>query len=134
MRPPVIVLDSGALDAAARDNEVKESLRQFREDGWTVVVPTVVLAEAITGRPSDAPVDLLLKQHHTVDSNVKIARRAGRLRHRAIAAGTRRKPSGVDALVAAHAVVAGRGVVVTSDPKDHRLLLADNTTVEVLDV
>lgn len=95
------------------------------------IVPTPVLAEAITGRPSDAPTNLAVRRMGTTPTDEALARLAGSLRHDATRDSARRTPSAIDAIVAAHAVDEGRGVVVTADPRDLRRLLAGQPQIRV---
>ena len=67
----------------------------------------------------------------TVDTSQATARRAGHLRFSVQRTGVRRMPSGIDAIVAAHAVDAGRAVVFTTDPTDLRRLLVDHPRIAV---
>lgn len=123
MSDPVVVLDSGVLDRVVTDRTFRAVVRQLVEaEGWDVLVPTVVLAEAVTGTARDAPVNQFVRRVGTVDSTQVIARRAGSLRHATSHAGGR-TPSGIDALVAAHAETSGAGVVFTTDTRDLRRLL-----------
>ena len=82
-----------------------------------------MLAEAITGRPEDAPINQAVKALGAVDTDPATARIAGALRFVAHDARGRRVPSGIDAIVAAHAAVAGTAVVFTTNPTDLRRLL-----------
>ncbi|MGH9164329.1 MAG: type II toxin-antitoxin system VapC family toxin, partial [Acidimicrobiales bacterium] len=125
MTEPVVVLDAGVIDLATKDREFRWVLRDLIDGGWTAVIPTVVLAEVITGRAEDAPTNQAVNRVGTVDTDHVIARRAGLLRHRAERSAGRRPPGGIDAIVAAHAVEAGGGVVFTTDPSDLRRLLVD---------
>lgn len=131
MSEPVVVLDSGAADRASTDHEFRWVLRNLLDDGWLPVLPTVVLAEAITGRPQDAPVNQVVGRLGTLDTTQPTARRAGHLRFSVERAGARRLPSGIDAIVAAHAADSGAGVVFTTDPTDLRRLLADFPRITV---
>lgn len=126
-----MVLDSGVLDRATTDREFRWVLRELVEAEWDPVVPTVVLAEAITGRRSDAPTNQAVKRLGTQDTDAATARRAGTMRAAVRRAGGRRVPGGIDAIVAAHAANAGRGVVFTTDPIDLRRLLADHPAIRV---
>jgi predicted nucleic acid-binding protein len=128
---PVVVLDSGVIDQAATDQEFRGVLRNLLDAGWVPVIPTVVLAEVITGRPQDATVNQVVRRLDTLDTTGPTARRAGHLRFAVERSGARRLPSGIDAIVAAHAADAGAGVVFTSDPTDLRRLLADHPRVTV---
>ena len=126
-----MVLDSGVIDRAAGNQEFRWVLRDLLEDGWEPVIPTVTLSEAITGRPQDAPVNQLINRIGTIDTDQAMARRAGQLRFGVERSGTRRTPTGIDAIVAAHAADADKAVVFTTDPSDLRRLLADCTWVTV---
>ncbi|MHB1710665.1 MAG: type II toxin-antitoxin system VapC family toxin [Acidimicrobiales bacterium] len=131
MSDPVVVLDSGVVDQVSVNKEFRCVLRDLVESGWTPVIPTVVLAEVITGRHEDASVNQVVSRLGTVDTTQATARRAGKLRFGVKRAGTRRIPSGIDAIVAAHVADAGAGVVFTTDPSDLRRLLADFPLVVV---
>lgn len=131
MSEPVVVLDSGVIGQVASDREFREVLRDLVDGGWYPVLPTVVLAETITGRPVDAPVNQVIRRLGTVDTTTPTARRAGHLRFAVERLPGRRVPSGIDAIVAAHAADAGAGVVFTTDPADLRRLLADVPRVVV---
>jgi len=128
---PRVVLDSGVVDLAETNQEFRWILRNLVEGGWEPVIPTVVLAEAVTGRPSDAPVNRVVKRLGTTDTSQAMARRAGQLRFGVQRSGARRIPSGIDAIVAAHAAEAGAGVVYTTDPTDLRRLLVDFPRIDV---
>jgi predicted nucleic acid-binding protein len=128
---PVIVLDAGVLDMVSGNRRFRTRLDSLVAGGWRPLVPTVVLAQAITGRAGDAVVNRLLKQIGTIDTTEVIARRAGQLRFDASRSRSRHVPSGIDAIVAAHAVQAGSGVVFTTDPTDLRRLLANHPNVVV---
>ncbi|MEZ5136866.1 MAG: hypothetical protein R2699_17930 [Acidimicrobiales bacterium] len=101
MSVPRAVLDSGVVDLAETDQEFRWVVRDLVEGGWEAVIPTVVLAEAVTGRPTDAPVNRVVKRLGTKDTDQAMARRAGQLRSGAERAKSRRVPSGIDAIVAA---------------------------------
>jgi len=128
---PVIVLDSGVLDRATTNQEFRWTLRDLTECGWIPVIPTVVLAEAITGRPEDAPVNYAISRIGTTETGEATARLAGRLRHTVKRSGARKAPSGIDAIVAAHAAESGRGVVFTTDLPDLERLLSDTPSITV---
>ncbi len=131
MTEPVVVLDSGVIDLATTDREFRWVLRDLVDGGWTAVIPTVVLSEVITGRAEDAPTNQAVNRVGTVDTDQLVARRAGLLRYRAERSAGRRPPGGIDAIVAAHAVGAGGGVVFTTDPSDLRRLLVDHAHIRV---
>jgi predicted nucleic acid-binding protein len=131
MSQPVVVLDSGVIDQATTNREFRWVLRELLENGWEPVIPTVVLSEAITGRPEDAPTNQVIRRLDTVDTTQSTARRAGHLRFGVQRIGARGVPSGIDAIVAAHAVDVGLGVVFTTDTGDLRRLLADYPRIAV---
>lgn len=131
MSDPVVVLDSGVVDQAVTNQEFRWVLRDLVESGWVPVIPTVVLAEATTGRPTDAPVNRAVKQIGLIDTTPLTARLAGRLRFAVKRSGAHRIPGGIDAIIAAHAAEVGAGVVFTTDPSDLRRLLADTPRVVV---
>lgn len=125
----MLVLDSGGLSRlATRSRRAAALIAIFRREGlWPPKVPTVVLAESISGRPrTDAAINRFLKtcDVETVVS-VATARRAGELRARAL------QGSAVDAILVAFAEPAG--TVLTSDEGDLRALAAhaDHVTIEV---
>jgi len=128
---PVVVLDSGVIDQVVADPEFRWVLRNLVESGWVPIIPTVVLSETITGRPQDAPVNQIVKRLGTVDANQATARRAGHLRFAVERSGARRVPSGIDAIVAAHAANAGTGAVFSTDQSDLRRLLSDFPRIKV---
>ena len=131
MSEPAVVFDSGVIDQAATNGEFRWVLRELLENGWSPVIPSAVLSEAITGRPDDAPANQVIRRLDTVDTSQATARRAGHLRFSVQRTGVRRIPSGIDAIVAAHAVDVGRAVVFTTDTTDLRRLLAEYPRIAV---
>jgi predicted nucleic acid-binding protein len=125
------VFDSGVIDRAATNAEFRWVLHELLESGWLPVIPTVVLSEAITGRPDDAPANQVIRRIDTVDTSQPTARRAGHLRFSVQRTGVRRLSSGIDAIVAAHAVDAGTAVVFTTATTDLRRLLVDHPRIAV---
>lgn len=128
---PVVVLDSGVIDKAITNPEFRWVLRDLIESGCVPIIPTVVLAEAITGRRQDAPVNQVINRLGTVDTTQATARRAGHLRFGVQQSAVRRIPSGIDAIVAAHAADAGSGIVFSSAGVDLRRLLTDFPRIKV---
>jgi predicted nucleic acid-binding protein len=130
------VLDSGGLTALiGRSQRARAWFRWIVEQDGPIVVPTPVLVETTTGDGArDAEVNRILSVLASIEGafvqpDEKIARAAGRLRHRAKA------DDGIDALVAATAAVAGTPcVLLTSDPDDMRRLLVNDPDVNVVDV
>lgn len=131
MTDPVVVLDSGVVDRAVTNSEFRWLLRDLVEQGWVPTVPTVALAEATTGRASDAPVNQAVRRIGTTDTAPSTARLAGWLRYTVQRSGPCRVPGGIDAIIAAHAVEVGKGVVFTTDPSDLRRLLADHPRIAI---
>jgi len=129
---PIIVLDSGAIDQVATNQPFRTVVRELAKAGWHVVIPTVVLAEVITGRPIDAATNHAVNRLGTEHTDEATARVAGRLRAGVERTGRQRIPSGIDAIVAAHAVGSGeQSVVFTTDVSDLQRLLADHPRVAV---
>lgn len=123
----LLVLDSGGITRLAQHRQDTAAvIAVFKRDGlWPPIVPTVVLAESLSGRQrTDALVNRLLKTCDIVeDLPEHVARRAGALRALA------RQGSAVDAVVVAMAEPGG--AVLGSDLKDLRALAAHATDVTV---
>jgi len=123
----MLVLDSGGLSRLARrDQETVALVLALRRHGlWPPVVPTVVLAESLTGSAHrDANANRLLKLCDVRPMvSERDARRAAELRTKA------GKGSAVDALV----VVAAEpgGTVLTGDADDLRALAANAAGVVI---
>ena len=131
MTEPVVVFDAGAIEEIVVNKQFRVLVDRLLRAGCSPVVPTPVLAEALTGRPSDAATNQALARTGTVATDETVARLAGSLRYEASRDGGRSSPSGIDAIVAAHAVHAGRGVVFTTDVRDLQRLLAGSPDVAV---
>ncbi len=126
----MLVLDSGGLSRLAdRSRRAAALISALRAEGlWPPIVPTVVLAESISGRQrTDATVNRFLKTCD-VESNLPeaTARRAGQLRALA------RRGSAVDAILVALAEPGG--TVMTSDEDDLGALAgrAQQVAIEVI--
>jgi hypothetical protein len=127
----LVVLDSGALERVESDKIMRGVLRGLVEDGADVAIPTVVLAETVTGRPADAAVNRVVARFGTVTTEEAVARRAGALRHR-LPKARRADVSAVDAIVAARAVFSGVSTVVfTTDVGDLAALVAGQGDVKI---
>lgn len=109
-----LVLDAGGLSALPLQ---RARLAELRARGlWPAEVPSVVLAEALTGdHRRDFHTNRLLKACQIRDVTETQAREAARLR---TATGRAGSISAVDAVVAAVAGEANEAIVLTSDRKD----------------
>lgn len=122
----MLVLDSGAVTRfSRRDRDTAALLLALRRRGlWPPQVPTVVLAECLTGSQRDANVNRLIK---TCDVREvvpeRLARRAAVLRASAHCG------SAVDAVVVAMAEPGG--TVLTSDRDDLTALAAHAVDVGI---
>ena len=116
----LLVLDSGGVTRLARRRpDTAALIAVFKRDGlWPPLVPSIVVAESISGRPrTDAEVNRLLKTCNVVEELPQwLARRAGTLR--ALAG----RGSAVDAVVVASAEPGG--AVLGGDLDDLRALAA----------
>lgn len=122
----MLVLDSGAVTRfSRRDRATAALLLALRRRGlWPPLVPTVVLAESLTGSRRDANINRLIK---TCDVREvvpeRLARRAAALRADA------HRGSAVDAVVVAMAEPGG--TVLTSDRDDLTALAAHAVDVGI---
>jgi hypothetical protein len=127
----LVVLDSGAVERVESSKILRGILRRLVEGGADVIIPTVVLAEAVTGRATDAAVNRVVARFGTAVTPEAIARRAGALRHR-LPKARRAKTSAVDAIVAAHAVLGAASIVLfTTDVDDLTALVSAHGHVRV---
>jgi predicted nucleic acid-binding protein len=96
-------------------------LEELRRRGeWPAIVPSVVLAEALTrDHRRDYHENRILRTCNIVSVDEMLGRAAGWLRAHV---DTRHAPSAVDAVVVAVADRAGGATVFSSDPRDLRLL------------
>ena len=126
----VLVLDSGAVTHFAHGGEQARSDFEalVQEDLWPPIVPTVVLAECLSGRPQDdVVVEILLKSCSVSETLTRqTAKRAGELRRLA------GRGSAVDAVVVALAEPAG--TVLTDDLKDLAALAQQSDRVSTLPI
>ncbi len=116
-----LVLDAGAVFALARgDSDARSALGRALRDGYVVVIPTPVLAQVHRGGRSHAVIDRIVNAVDALlPTSAEVARRAGELLGRSGMA------DAVDAIVAAEALRSVPAVILTSDPKDLRLLVED---------
>jgi predicted nucleic acid-binding protein len=119
----MLVLDSGGVSALAAERARLDELR--RRNLWPAQVPTVVLAEALTGdHRRDFHVNRLLRACQLRTTDEAQAREAARLRAATGRAGT---ISAVDAVVAVFATTRPDSLVLTSDPADLTALAEHGT-------
>jgi hypothetical protein len=125
------VLDSGAVERVESSKILRGILRRLLAGGADVVIPAVVLAEALSGRATDAVVNRAVARFGTVVTPEAVSRRAGALRQR-LPKARRAKTSAIDAIVAAHAVLsAASTVLLTTDMDDLTALVAAHPHVRV---
>jgi predicted nucleic acid-binding protein len=125
--PQRLILDSGAVIGLSRgDQSIRAFLRRSIEIDIPVEIPVVVVAETTRGTRRDAPVNRVLKAVGDVpETTPAVGRRAGRL------LGESRSSATVDALVVAHAVEAGGGVILTGDATDLSALASAHPEVQI---
>jgi predicted nucleic acid-binding protein len=87
--------------------------------GSLVIVPSIVLAETLTGGPQDAPVNQVLSKVTVVSITEDLARDAALLKRKSGMTGVEHT---IDAIVVAVSASQGGGVVLTSDPGDIKQL------------
>lgn len=123
-----LVLDSGGLSLLAGHRARLQEVA--RRGQWPPIVPSVVLAEALTGDPRrDFHQNRLLRTCQIEPVDEDLGRRAAKLR---TAVGGKATPSAVDAIVVAMADRTGGATVLTGDRRDLRALAAHTTnTVRV---
>ena len=123
----LLVLDSGGITRLAQRRQGTAALIAtfIRDEIWPPIVPSVVLAESVSGRQhTDATVNRFLKNCEVIEIlPERIARRAGALR--ALAG----RGSAVDALVVATAEPGG--TVLSGDMEDLSALAECAQDVEV---
>lgn len=125
--PQRLILDSGAVISLARgEPRVRAFLMRALELDAPVEIPAVVVAETIRGGPKDAPVNRVLKM---VTNVTPVTENHGRLAGNLL--GAARSSSTIDALVIAHAVLAGGALVLTGDLDDLQRLAASHPEVWV---
>jgi predicted nucleic acid-binding protein len=125
MNPPVraVVLDTEAVSSLALSHRpALARLKAAADLDAMVVAPSIVLAELMTGRPSDAAIWRIVNGLDVHDVTCEIAAVAGRLRERADHSRRKKRDLTVDAVVAAIAVAVAPSVVITSDIGDLALL------------
>jgi predicted nucleic acid-binding protein len=116
---------------AHRDRVAVTALAAARNKSLRVVVPTIVLAETMTGQPSDAAIWHVTNRLVLADLTPAIAARAGALRTRASLSRRKKRDLTVDAVVVSTAMELGQVAVITGDAGDLALLAA-GTDVKVI--
>ena len=120
-----LTLDTGALIGYERgDRQARAIVRSARDNGRSLTIPAVVLAEAWRGGNARWLNDLL-DAAQIEPLTDELARRAGELLARTHTSHT------IDALVAVSAAQRG-DVVVTADPDDMQVYVDDLRTVRTL--
>lgn len=125
--PRTIVLDSEAVSALAeqRSGMAEQIAAAWRGD-HRVVIPSVVLAEVMTGTPRDTAVWHVVKKIPVIAVDKGLAALAGTLREAADGARPKKRDLTVDALVAAVGVHLAPSVILTADPDDMKLLVGEH--------
>lgn len=123
--PQRLILASGAVIALARlDLRARAVLAAAREAGVEVVIPSVVIAEAVRGSAKDAPVNRVVK---AVGEVRPVSETTGRVAGALL--GATGSTATIDALVVASAIELGGGVLLTNDPDDLEKLAGRHTEV-----
>ena len=118
-----IVFDTAALTDFAKNKALRAMVNKLVQDeAWRVDIPVAILAEAISGKPQhDVTTHRTLNNFGHEPLDYDSAKHAGTLRGRL--AGGRALPSGIDAIVVAHAELCGdTATVITSDVDDLKRL------------
>lgn len=122
--PRTVILDTEAMSAVAqRDSVLTARLVAAVEAKARVLYPSLILAELITGKSTDAAVWHVANRLPVVDVDRAIASAAGVLRQQGEVVRRKKRDLTVDALVAAVAVAMSPSVVITADPNDFELLV-----------
>jgi hypothetical protein len=113
-----LILDTGGLLSwAAGRQRAREAILRAAQQGRSIIVPSVVLAQALRGGQRDAPVNRVLKSVQFVPAaTASLARQAG------VLLGATGTTDVVDALVVAEALNQLPATILTSDPDDIRRL------------
>ncbi|MHB8293301.1 MAG: type II toxin-antitoxin system VapC family toxin [Acidimicrobiales bacterium] len=128
--PDGVVLDSGALSAAAKgDARVRAELTLAQQFGVEVHVSSVTLAETLRGHRRDARAHAVLASTAQDAVTPHLGRAAGEL------LGRTNRDDTIDAVVAVSAEVLGRRVrLLTGDPDDMGALTTDMSNVAVIPI
>jgi predicted nucleic acid-binding protein len=122
---PTLILDSAAFSSISRQEPSGQViLMAALANDQRVVVPTVVLAEVMTGKANDAAHWHTLGRLVVCDATARIAARAGALREHAESVRRKKRDLTVDAIVASTAMEYAPAVILTADVGDMSLLLS----------
>ena len=117
-----LILDTGGLLAWAEARPtVRAIVLTAARREIAILVPAVVIAQAIRGGRRDAALNHVLKQAWIVPTTESLARQAG------VLLGSTGTTDVVDALVAVQALQHLPSTILTSDPGDLRLLLQQDS-------
>ncbi len=127
LAPRRLLLDSGAVIGLSRnDARPRAVLASAWEAGIDVCIPSVVLAETVRGKATDAPVNRVIK---AVGEIVPIDEQDGRLAGSLL--GTTGSKSTIDAIIVALAIRLGGAVILTGDPEDLTRLSAGQERIRI---
>lgn len=127
-----LILDSeGVSKLIARDRGLNEWLSAARAEDTPVIASAVTLVEAVAPKSDVRAADYALSRIRVVNATAAHAKVATGLLRKAGLHGHR---YALDALVAATALAAGGGVVLTSDPDDLAALLDGQPAVRVVKI
>lgn len=128
VRPHSMLLDAEALSALARDDRSMQAWATFAKRSDSIIYAScLTLVEVTDGTARDVAVRRAVKAVRLIEVNAEIGFRAGELRAAVGASRRKLRDLTVDAVVAATALtLPSPMVVLTSDPDDLRLLLADH--------
>ena len=120
----ILLLDSGALIAAGKSENIEAIVRRWRLAGAQFVIAAPSIAESIRGGPKDAPANRLINAiSHVEPTTEHISRNAGAL------LGIFQSKKTIDAIIVATATHCRVTDILTSDPDDMRLLAGDSLNI-----
>jgi predicted nucleic acid-binding protein len=120
----ILVLDSGVLISAEKDQRVEAMIHKWLREGARILIPAPCIAEVLRGHAKDAPANRLIKAVNKVgDTTEAIARDAGRR------IGAARASQTVDALVVATAGAHNATDILTTDARDLRALAGSRVNI-----
>ena len=123
----MLLLDSGALIAAGKNEHVKAIVSRWRNAGARFIIAAPSLAESIRCGSRDAAANRLIKAvDRVVPTTEAIARRAG------VLLGTLHSDSTIDAIIVSSAQAAHATDILTSDPDDMRLFAENAINIHTI--